>query len=543
VSPALLRDKIILVLDDDPGVATYCQRILEREHYEVICLMDARQAVGVLKQARVDLLLLDIRMPNMDGFQVMELARAHQPDLAVVFMTGYGTLETATRALRQGADGLLLKPFDSSRELLDGVEHALMGRERQKEIVRLQAIQPLLPISKKLFQLTEQDKLVASILESVCNLLDCEHAGLYTVDPSKNGSGFLQLTASRGSPLPGEVSRFDGGPVARADAMGAGVRVPEAPDEESNLLNYIQENHLGAVMCVPVTRGASGRAVLLAGRSREDGSEFSSADLETFALFASQAGGALDNARLYADLHATLDQVKEQQMALIQTEKLAAIGRLTASIAHEVNNPLQAVRNCLHLVGRDDLSNEKRDSYLSLAQDELERLMNTVQQMLDFYRPSALEREWVDIHILMDNVLTLLDNQLDQNDIKVSFKRAEGLRPLYIVRNQMQQVFFNMVLNSMDAIMEHGHIWISFEEVGKQVEVFFKDDGPGVPDEERENIFEPFVSSKPQGVGLGLSVSFMIVDAHAGSLELLKTEDPDVTGACFRITLPIVEEL
>jgi signal transduction histidine kinase len=164
--------------------------------------------------------------------------------------------------------------------------------------------------------------------------------------------------------------------------------------------------------------------------------------------------------------------------------------------------------------------------------------------MLDFYRPSALEREWVDIHILMDNVLTLLDNQLDQKKIRVHFERLEGLPKLYVVRNQIQQVFFNMVLNAMDAVDETGNIWISFMKAGKQVEIYFRDDGPGVPAEERENIFEPFVSSKPKGVGLGLSVSFMIVDAHAGVLEMVETKNSSESGgACFRVTLPMVEEL
>ncbi len=544
MSASAMKDKIILVLDDDPGVAAYCRRVLERQGYEVICLLDARQAVGVLKQVRIDLLLLDIRMPVMDGFQVMDQARETQPDLAVVFMTGYGTLETATRALRQGADGLILKPFDSSQELLEGVEKALKDREHQKEIVRLQAIQPLLPISRKLFQQTRQDLLVESILDSVCELLNCRHAGFYSQDSSQNGNGFLRLVAERGSPLPGEVSRFDGGPVARADAMGAGVRVPDTQNEDKRLEAYIQEHNLAAVMCVPLFRGQQENSVLMAGRGAGEDVEFSSADLEMLSLLAYQAGGALENARLYASLLATLDQVKEQQIALIQTEKLAAIGRLTASIAHEVNNPLQAVRNCLHLVGRVDLAEEKRNSYLSLAQDELERLMNTVQQMLDFYRPSALEREWVDIHILMDNVLSLLDNQLNQKRLNVSFERLEGLPQLYVVRNQIQQVFFNMVLNAMDAVADNGNIWISFLKSEKHVEIYFKDDGPGVPTEERENIFEPFVSSKPKGVGLGLSVSYMIVDAHAGALELVEPEgEAESGGACFRVILPMVEEL
>ena len=113
-------------------------------------------------------------------------------------------------------------------------------------------------------------------------------------------------------------------------------------------------------MCVPSLRGSSGNIVLMAGREIGEPA-FSNSDLEMFSLFAAQAAVALENARLYADLLSTLDHVREQQQVLIQTEKMAAIGRLAASMVHEINNPLQAVRNCLHLVARNDLTQEKKD--------------------------------------------------------------------------------------------------------------------------------------------------------------------------------------
>ncbi len=538
-----INDKIVMVLDDDPGVAKYCQTVMERSGYEVITLLDARQAVGVLQQARVDLLLVDIRMPKLDGFQVMELARQHQPDLAIVIMTGFGTMETATKALRMGANGLILKPFSSSQELVEGVQRAIEDREHKKEIARLQALKPLLPITRRLISENHYDKLVDLILTAICELLVCEDAGFYAQEVNTLGTAVLKLVAGVGNALPDEESRFDGGPVARADAWGSPILVnPDAPDNPE-LRETIISLGFASVMCAPSLRGAQGNIVLMAGR--EGGRPpFTHADLEMFSIFANQAAVALENARLYANLRATLAQVRAQQQQLIQTEKMAAIGRLTASIAHEVNNPLQAVRNCLHLVGRADLAEEKREHYLELAQDELQRLMDTVQQMLDFYRPSALQREPVNLNALIDTVYSLLEKQLAQQNIRVEMHQQADLPQVVIVRNQIQQVFFNIILNAMEAMPEGGRMVITSHRNGHSVDTLFEDTGPGVSAERRREIFEPFASSKPRGTGLGLSVSYSILDAHGGRLELVDQDaERKTAGACFRISIPVVEAI
>src|SRR5262245_6133218 len=112
----------ILVVDDEPGIALLCKRMLTRAGYTVMAINDPREAVDWLKDNRVDLLLVDIRMPGLDGFEVISRVRKLQPDLAVLVMTGFGTVETAIHALRRGVDGLLLKPFEKSSELIEAVK-------------------------------------------------------------------------------------------------------------------------------------------------------------------------------------------------------------------------------------------------------------------------------------------------------------------------------------------------------------------------------------------------------------------------------------
>jgi signal transduction histidine kinase/FixJ family two-component response regulator len=538
-----MNDKVVMILDDEPGVARLCQNILEEVGFDVISLVDSEQGVGVLQSARVDLLLVDIRMPKKDGFQVMEIARKAQPDIAIVIMTGYGTLETATKAMRLGANGLILKPFSENRELIDSVRRALEDREHKKEITRLQTLQPLISITQNLFSETRAEVLIDLILDTVEEHLGCEHIGIYQAVFSDNGldTGELELIAKKGEPLPGEPIGFGGGPLAQADAWASPIRVNGNVADEQDYQQLILAHGLGTVMCAPMQRGPGGRSVLMAGRQTGEGM-FGDADLEMFTILARQASVALENARLYADLRRSLEQVKESQRALIQAEKMAAIGRLTAGIAHEVNNPLQAVRNCLHLVGRQELDEEKRDSYLKLAQEELERLMETMHRALDYYRASPLKRERVQVNTLLKNVCKLLDKQFREANIQLEFNLEEGLPDLFVVRNQMQQVFFNILLNALEAIQVGGTIWIDTMRADELIVVVIEDDGPGVPEENTNSIFEPFMSTKEGGTGLGLSVSYGIIDAHGGVIEILPNkENRRSTGACFRVSLPALE--
>jgi signal transduction histidine kinase len=136
--------------------------------------------------------------------------------------------------------------------------------------------------------------------------------------------------------------------------------------------------------------------------------------------------------------------------------------------------------------------------------------------------------------------LSLLAKQLQQNDIKVETRLAKGLPFMVLVRNQMQQVFFNVLLNAMEAMPDGGTISIRTALREDVVEVLIEDDGPGVPEETRLRLFEPFVSSKPQGTGLGLSVSYTIMDSHGGRIELVERANGS-TGASFRVTLPLTE--
>lgn len=288
----------------------------------------------------------------------------------------------------------------------------------------------------------------------------------------------------------------------------------------------------GSILFLPIKR-VNYQGVLFAARDLNT-VPLRESDLEMSLIFSRQAAVALENARLYSELREYIIRIEDSQSALIQAEKLATAGRMTASMAHEINNPLQAVQNCLHLAAREDLPREMRQKYYEMTQSELERLMATVQRMMDFYRPNA-ERESVNVIDMIDNVLGLLATQLQTRGIRVTTAWPAKVSYVDAVGSQLQQVFMNIILNAFDAMPAGGDLMISIQQRHGKVEIEFQDNGPGVPSELQESIFEPFISTKAKGTGLGLSVSYGIIISHGGNLEFVPDRTP---GACFRVSLP-----
>jgi len=549
---------MVFVLDDEPGIILLCQRLLERAGFQVTGFSDPTAALTALEGQIPDLLLVDIRMPVMDGFQVIDRSKQRHPDMAVVVMTGFGTVETAIEALRRGADGLILKPFRGN-ELVQSLQRALEQSQHKQDQIRLQALRPLFDITEALFIETNPKRLQTLILNAICGHLRCSHAEYYQIsktessDSTSDKSHRIRMVGSLHYPgrkilpdlRPSAALSIE--PIARrANSLRLPFLIQVDGPGEAQFQELLANRGLGSVLCAQVSlkTGTGSDGVLVAARDQDE-PRFRAADLDMFVIFARQAAVAFENARLHAELRAYIRQLEDSQRALIQAEKMAIAGRLTTSIAHEINNPLQAVQNCLHLAERAQLTGDQRENYLHMAQTEMDRLMKTVQRMLDFYRPSVLDRKPVDLNHLVLKVLSLLEKQLTDQQVTVQRKLSPQLPTVMVVSDQIQQVILNLILNAMEAMINGGIILIetSINPTNPtEVEMLFQDNGPGVPPNQRKHLFEPFISTKEGGTGLGLTVSYGIITAHGGSLDLV--DNPQYTesqGACFRVTLPIAE--
>ena len=585
----------VLIVDDEAGVAHLCKRILERSGMSVTAFTTPEEGLHFLDLHSVDLLLVDFRMPGIDGFQLMEQAHHKYPDLAVVIMTGYGTLETAIEALQRGADGLVLKPF-TGKELVESIHHALEQSHQKQDILRLQALRPLFDVTERLFSETNPKRLQDLLLEAVCGYLQCAYAVLHENDSKNRESDgnhdedrrvhrirfrgredtrpfrneahtALIRTVSRwvvenGTPLLIDAHALQKSQTASQELAVTAILPGEHAGNELILQDVMTKAGVGSILVAPLVYGVDHHQALLFAIRLNNDPSFRESDLEMFMILARQAGVALENARLHTELRAYIGQVEASQRALVQAEKMAIAGRLTASIAHEINNPLQSVHNCLHLAGRRELSDSKREEYRKLAQDELERLMQTVQRMLEFYRPSAVDRKPTDLNATIKKVLTLMAKQISDCHVRVSLHLDEKLPFVFVAEDQIQQVFLNLALNALEAMHEGGELWIESRMLKSNIKkltgegllaedsvvFYFCDTGPGIPPAKRKHLFEPFVSTKKDGTGLGLAVSYGIITAHGGNLELVDSESNGLQlanrsrsslGACFCITLPI----
>lgn len=223
---------------------------------------------------------------------------------------------------------------------------------------------------------------------------------------------------------------------------------------------------------------------------------------------------------------------------LVQTEKLSALGRLSASLAHEINNPLQALRSGLRLLRKPQLNEAKRRSYAAALTKEVERLIDITTRTLDFARPNQVGKKSTDLNQILADTIAMARKQLQHSQIDIFFELAPNLPAIQVVPNQIKQVFLNLILNAIDAMTGHGqlNVRISYTAPDPFVSVELEDNGCGMTPEVLNKIYEPFFSTKEAGTGLGLSISYSIVVAHGGRIEV--ESEPGV-GSRFTVYLPL----
>ena len=232
---------------------------------------------------------------------------------------------------------------------------------------------------------------------------------------------------------------------------------------------------------------------------------------------------------------------KSQEM-LRKSEKLAAAARLSATVAHEINNPLEAVSNLIYIARISPGASPEVAEHLNLAEHELERVAHITRQTLGFYRETN-EPEPIDIPALIDSVLRLYSNKLESKAIRVERELVDGLA-IVAVAGELKQVVSNLLSNAIDAVASGGRIRILLKQPENNgagsVQLVIEDDGPGIPAEYSERIFEPFFTTKKDiGTGLGLWVSREIVERHGGTIRLSPLDGNGSSGgAAFVISLP-----
>lgn len=212
-------------------------------------------------------------------------------------------------------------------------------------------------------------------------------------------------------------------------------------------------------------------------------------------------------------------------------------GQMAASLAHEINNPLQGATGCLELMREAIEEGEDPSQYVAVAHEALSRAGRTVSQLRSLHRgPTVEEKETIDINELVEESLVLTRKKADAQDVDLIWAPGGGLVPIDLMRDGMHQVFLNLILNALDAMPDGGTLQVRTEQAKRPpgVRVVFADTGPGVAREIMDRLFEPFHTTKVEGTGLGLFVSQNTVERHGGRIEVKSTDQ----GATFTVWLP-----
>jgi signal transduction histidine kinase len=242
----------------------------------------------------------------------------------------------------------------------------------------------------------------------------------------------------------------------------------------------------------------------------------------------------------YDKLHRETQILLEVEEQLSAAQKLSALGQLSASLAHEIKNPLSSIKGTAEILLDEFPTDHPKREFVEILLKETTRLNNTVEEVLQFSRRGmkGTEKEEANTEPLsqvIDRVTSLLASQLRKKSITLTVTGWEEGKAFFVAGEKLSQVFLNIILNGIDATPPKGEITVKTSKNSAGLTVTVKDNGPGIPDEFKDKIFSAFYSTKESGTGLGLSISKKIVESYGGTLTL---SDAESGGACFIVFLP-----
>jgi signal transduction histidine kinase len=392
--------------------------------------------------------------------------------------------------------------------------------------------------SKAMVSILDLESLSKRIIETITQTMGVEKASLFLWDEEKGGyslfeSKNIKVTPStsqlaRDNPLPHYLQRI--GEIIIREELAKGANIPELNEvvKEMSLLE--------SEVSIPfISKGELVGMINLGYKFNRD--IFSHEDMELLDTLANETAIAIENARLYEDL-------KKSKSYIRRADRLASLGTLTAGLAHEIRNPLVALKTLTQLLPERLDDEEFRNQFLKIASGEVDRISSLVTELLDFARPSDPKLELENINTILDGMILLVSTETRKKKIDVTKSYASDLPPIQIDREQIKQVFLNVLINAIQATPENGKITVktrSFVKPGGEpyAQIEFTDTGCGIPEEDLEDIFNPFFTTKTAGSGLGLSISHQIVQDHRGYIDV---ESQLNKGSSFFVNLPVNPE-
>ena len=555
----------ILVVEDEEAIRYVLSTYLTEMGCEVHEAGSVEEALPLLEGFPFSLALLDIVLPGMTGLEMLKRIRKAWPDTEVIMMTSHGSLDTATQAIRNGAYGYLIKPFDEIDDVGDTVKKALFKRNLSRDNRRL-----LLDIEQQNLELSAVVKRRDSLIEAgramsaICGLpelldcflglvadeLDVDRTSIMLLDAQAK---YLSIAASRG--LPADVVtetrvKVGEGISGRVVATGEPVLVQDAksdPKLSDRARPDLSDSFISApiMMSVPIKGGEKVLGVINI-TERRSGAPFDDEDVGYIQGLCGQAAVAIENAKHVAELEEAVKTLEETRDHLLVVERLKALGEMAAGVAHDFNNTLNGIlMRAQTILAQLESSNPKLSAFRQHALI-IEKLSlqgaETVKRIQDFTRiRKDLPQETVEFNTIVKDALEMTRPHWQQ-EREASDCQIEPVLNLAEVPeiigspNELVQVVSNLIFNATEAMPDGGRLTLStFREEG-WVRLEVADTGKGMTKNDRDRVFEPFFTTKDKGQGLGTSIVYGIVNRHGGEV----TVRSDLgQGTVFTVRLPV----
>ncbi len=420
----------------------------------------------------------------------------------------------------------------------DKINRLTQANKRLKQ--KIFDLYAIFELSRKLNSVLDLEDLLSEMLSTLVDQLGIKNIAIFLRrDPKQDKLYFLKL---KGIPpassaktkhweisLKGELYRLflSGKETLFLEEIQALIK---DDDPEMKILK-----ELDCKLCVPLISRDELVGILSLG-SKKTNLRFADSDLEFIFVLADHLTVAVENAILYENQKSVNAELRRTQRQLIQSEKLAALGQLSSSLAHEINNPLGIIKNYLLILSEGIRENEPNQKNLKMIKEEVDRIARIVRSLLDFSRPGKEEMALVDLSSILKQTVLLIDKEFLSKRIKIKQELSENLSPVMGDKDQLKQVFLNLLVNSRDFMPDGGEIVLNTRDTNSSVEIEFSDSGPGIPAENLSRIFEPFFTTKQEGrgTGLGLWICYGIMQRHGGTIQAKSKKK----GMSFLLTFP-----
>lgn len=555
---------VILTIDDESVIRRSIRAYLEDYDYRVLEADNGRTGLAIYNREKVDLVLVDLRMPEMGGIQVLKTIRAATPEMPVIVVSGAGDISDVVEALRLGAWDYLMKPIDDMSILRHAIEKGLERGRLLEENRRYQAeledrvlkkTEELLEVNRRLFDVVESTKKLlgcgdiaksgAMMLAEFARHMDASGGSIYEV--SENSLRCVH-SLDAGHAVPEITLPLPAGSVfARAFAQKEPLFIPDIRQEQKIAPSGWSQYGDDSLLVFPLIDRAGQPLAVVSLHSKKQ-PPFVARDREIGAILASYACEALQTAR-------AVSAMQRSEELMLQAQKMEAIGTLAGGIAHDFNNILSAI------VGYTDLSLFSEDcpdairKNLEQVKKGSRRARDLVRQILSFSRTNEQNEGPVDVSPIIKEVLKLLRATIPSS-ITIQRKIPGDLGLIKIDPGRIHQVLMNLCTNATHTMQgQVGVLGVEFSRVNKEAEHFdlhevtaqdclklsISDTGRGMSPEVVARIFDPYFTTKEkgEGTGLGLAVVQGIVRASGGAI---RVESEEGAGSQFHLYFPCCDE-